>query len=206
MTNTELQKITVDFDDVKSVINKRKVYKKEEQKLRRKLWTLKDKYSFLKTTVDIGSNGTTLVNSIKKLFKEMGFKRVENVDKNYMEEDLRLWTTDKRLLIFEITGIDKETVKDDKAFQIMKHVPKRQQENPDLKVHGIFIVNHDNKKSFDKRHKKPFRKPLIDIAISHSYTLTTTIELLNAFVFFKKNKLTSNQIIDKLCESGQLKI
>lgn len=205
MTKEEFRKITSEFKDVSEVISTRRRLKTKENRLRRKLKYLLTKYSFLKDLVDIDSSGTPLVNAVKMLFKELGLKKVENVDKKYKDEDLRLWT-DNKLLIFEITGIDTPTPKDDKAHRISKHIPIRQKQNLDKKVFGVFVVNHDNKRPFGKRHKKPFRQQLIDIAESHSYTLTTTTDLFNAFILFKKGGLTADELIDKLCKKGELKI
>lgn len=174
--------------------------------MRRKLRHLQDRYAFLETLVGIDSNGTPLVNAVRQVFVEMGFKRINNVDKSTRNEDLQLFTDDKRLLVFEVTGIDGATPTDDKAHRITKHVPVRQSENPDLKVFGVFVVNHDNKNHHDSRHKKPFRKELVNFADKGGYSLTTTKDLLNAFILFKQTKMTPMELIDKLCSKGEIKI
>jgi hypothetical protein len=206
MTVKELRKITAEFNDVKPIIFRRNAYKKEEARIRRKLNTLEAKYSFLHTLVGIDSCGEPLVNAIRILFREMGVKKVENVDKKYRDEDLRLWTTDNRLIIFEITGIDKETVTDAKAFQIVRHIPAKKKQFPTQEVHAVFAVNRDNKKHYSKRHPAPFRKELVQTAINHDYVLTTTKDLFNAFILYKEGKLTSYELINKLCGKGELKI
>ncbi len=205
MTSKELKILTSDFNDIKVLLEKRDNIKRDNNKIRRRLRTQFNKYSFLKDMVDIDCASDRLVNAIVKYFKTLGFDKVENVDKKYKEEDIRLWT-DSRFIIMEITGIDTANPKDDKAHRISKYIPMRQSENPQLKVSGVFIVNHDNKKHFSKREKKPFRKTLNDIGISHKYSLTTTVDLLNAFMNIKMGFMTKEDLIEKICSSGELKI
>ena len=205
MTNAELKNITSRFDEVKLLIEKQNTLLNETNKVRRRLKTKIRKYAFLKNMVDIDSCGDKLVNSIVQCFKEIGFNDIENVDKKYKDEDIRLFTNDT-LILFEITGIDKANPTDDKVHRISKHIPIRQKKHPTLKVFGVFMVNHDNKKHFSNREKKPFRKALSDIAKEHKYTITTTIDLLVAFIRIKSGKLSKEELIKKLCSTGELKI
>lgn len=201
----DIKKITADFEEIKTLINLRQKYLIQINKLRRQLKSQFRKYAFLEDLVGINSNGSTLVNSLIKYFHELGFKHIENVDKKYKDEDIRLWHDD-RLLIFEVTGIDTANPKDDKVHQISKHIPVRQEQNPNLKVFGVFVINHDNSKPFDKREKKIFREGLIDIAKAHKYTLVTTVDLLNAFISIKKGDLLPIDLIDALCITGKYRI
>jgi hypothetical protein len=205
MTTSELKNITSNFSDIKPLIQKQNDLQNHTNKVRRRLKTQLNKYCFLKDLVDIDSNGDKLVDSIVLYFKELGFKNVENVDKKYKDEDIRLWVGDL-LIIFEVTGIDTPNPKDDKAHRISKHIPVLQEKYPDLHIFGVFIVNHDNKKHFSKRDKKPFREKLTDIAKAHKYTLTTTVDLLNAFLNIKKGELTETELIKELCSGGELKV
>ncbi|MBN8835646.1 MAG: hypothetical protein J0I09_00150 [Sphingobacteriia bacterium] len=201
----ELKNITSDFVEISQLLEKRNKLFSETNKVRRKLKSKINKYKFLVDLVDTDSNGGRLVNAVVQLFKSIGFSNIENVDKKYNDEDIRLWLDDL-LIIFEITGIDTANPKDDKAYRISKHIPIRQKQNPNLKVFGVFIVNHDNKKHFKKREKKPFRKNLIEIAKEHKYTLTTTVDIFNAFIKIKKDSLTKDDFIKCLCMTGELKI
>lgn len=205
MTNSELKNITSRFEEVKTLIEKHNTLLNETTKIRRRLKTKIRKYTFLKNLVDIDSCGDKLVNSVVQCFKEMGFDDIENVDKKYKDEDIRLFIEDT-LILFEITGIDNANPPDDKVHQISKHIPIRQKKYPTLKVFGVFMVNHDNKKHFSNREKKPFRKALIDISKEHKYTITTTLDLLVAFIKIKAGKLTKEELIEKLCTTGELKI
>ena len=205
MTESELKNITSKFYEIKPIIKEREAILKSLNKTRRKLKTKLTKYSFLSQMVGIESNGEKLVDSVMVFLKELNIGRVENVDKKYLDEDIRLWVEDL-LLIFEITGIDTPNPKDDKAHQISKHIPIRKEQFPDKKVFGVFVVNHDNKKSFLNRNKRPFSDRLIRIAKGHKYTLMTTIDLLNAFRLIKTDKMKPAELIEKLCSTGRFKI
>jgi len=205
MTTAELKNITANFSEIKTLIERQNDLSRQTNKVRRRLKTQIDKYSFLADLIGIDSNGDRLVNALVDFFKALGFDKIENVDKKYKEEDIRLWVDDV-LLVIEITGIDNANPKDSKVHQISKHIPRRQAKFQNKKVFGVFIVNHDNKKHFSKREKKPFRKDICEIAESHNYTITTTVDLLNAFLHFKNGTLTQKDIVDKLCLKGELKI
>ena len=205
MTEIELKNITAEFLDIKPIIQEREEILKSLNKSRKRLKTKLKKNIFLTQMVGIGSNGGKLVDSIVKYFKELNIGKVENVDKKYRDEDIRLWVDDL-LLIFEITGIDTPNPKDDKAHQISKHIPIRQEQFSDKKVFGVFVVNHDNKRNFLKRNQKPFNDRLIKIAKSHNYSLVTTVDLLKAFVLIKKDKMKPAELIKKLCLAGKFEI
>jgi hypothetical protein len=204
MTDRELKKYTLDFDDVKSVINKRKALKRQETRLRRRLKRLESKYSFLKDLVGINASNTIITNAIKAYFMELGFNKIEIIPEKSGIEDLRLWV-DNKLFIIEATGTGNKDNNETKALQIIKHIPSRQRENPAFKVLGVFISNHDNKKPLNERNTKSFDKRLIEFAESYC-TITTTIDLFNAFINIKKGLLTPNELIDKLTVFGELKI
>lgn len=205
MTLLDLKNITSQLDDVKPILERRNFLLTQTNRTRRQLKTKINEYSFLKDLVDIDSCGNKLVDAVVSLFKSIGFLQIENVDKKYKDEDIRL-RTDNLLIIFEITGIDTPNPKDDKAHRISKHIPVRQREYPELTVFGLFVVNHDNKKHFTKREKKPFRKKIIEVANEHKYTLTTTVDLLNAFINIRKGILTKEDLIKNICSTGELKI
>ncbi len=205
MTISELKNITSNFEDISPLIKQHKDLLKQTNKVRRRLKSRLDEYAFLFDLVGINSHSDRLVNAIVNFFKALNFKYVENVDKKYKEEDIRL-QVDDLLLIIEVTGIDKANPKYEKSHQISMHIQKRKIQYPNLKVFGLFIVNHDNKKHFLKREKKPFTKAIDEIAQSHNYTLTTSVDLLNAFIQFKKGILKPTEIIEKLCTTGELKI
>lgn len=205
MNNSLIRNYTTEFEDIVCVLTELKALRKKEMQLRRRLKTLKEKYSFIEELVGINNSGDKISSAIKAYFKAFGFNKIEIVPEKDGKEDLRLWFDDK-LLIIEATGTEKKDNNEGKAHQISKHIPLRQQEFPKFKVFGVFISNHDNKKIYNQRNPKSFDKRLIQIAESHNYTVTTTVDLFNAFILFKKGRLMPKELIDKLCITGELKI
>jgi hypothetical protein len=199
-----LKKHLSEFNEVTVLLQELKVIKSQNIKIRRKLKTILKKYSFLEDLVCIDGNDEIIVNALVKYFKELGFPNIKNVGKNFMEEDLRLIVKD-RLIIFEATGTKNQTNKEEKVHQISKFIPIRKKQYPLFEVSGVFVTNHDNKNPYNLRHKKPFDKRIIKIAIAHGYTLTTSTDLLYFFIDIKKGLLKSDEFIDKLCNFGELK-
>ena len=204
MTDKEFRELTKSFDDIQEIIVQKNLLKKEEGKLRRKLASLESKYSFLKDLVAIKGNSDKTSEAIKKYFKELGLK-IEIVPEKFGVEDLRLWFENK-LVIIETTGTEKSDNSENKAHQISKHIPIRKQEYPNLEVYGLFISNHDNRKPFNERKEKSFSKRVNEISESHAYTVTTTTNLLKAFLSIKNGDLTISELIEKLCATGEFKI
>ena len=204
MTDKQFKQYTVEFQDIKLVMEKRKALKRQETRLRRKLKTLEIKYSFLHDLVAINASGEKIVKAISQYFKELGFNKIEITEK-YGEEDLRLFV-DNKLFIIEATGTEKKDNNEGKAHQISKHIQLRQKEFSDIKVIGLFISNHDNKKPFNQRNQKSFEKRLIEIAKSNGYTVTTTIDLLYAFINIKKGLLTTTELTEQLSLTGEFKM
>ncbi len=198
MTDGELKKLTKDFTDIKVLLEKRDEIKRDDNKVRRRLRTQFSRYDFLKDIVDIGCRGDRLVNALVKYFKAVGFDRVENVDKEFEEEDIRLWTEDS-LIIFEVTGVDKLQPKHDKAHSVSRHMPARKSEYPNLKVYGGFIINHDNNKHYLKRNPKPFDEKIRRVALGHKYSLLTTVDLLRWFLELEKGTIDKKEILKRIC-------
>jgi hypothetical protein len=205
MTDKHLREITIAFPDVKKLLQQRSVILKNLNRVRRKLKTQQGKYSFLIDLVGIDSSDTRLDNAIVKYFKSLGFPNIKAVNKKSSDEDIQLFV-DNRLIIIEATGSANPTAKDLKVFQIIKHVPDRKTQYPNLKVVPTFIINQDNEKDFWLRNKPPFDKRQIHLAKSNGMTITTTVDLLMAFVQIKEEKISPEEFIDKLCIPGLFKI
>lgn len=204
MTEKELKNITSVFSDLKPLIALRSELLNKTSKIRRRLKTKLSKYVFLSDIVGIGIKEDHLVNAVVSFFKELGFVKVENIEKK-KKEDIRLFTEDILLLI-EVTGTSSSTLKDNKIHQISKHIPLNQEKFKELQVFGLFVVNHDNEKHYLEREKNPFNNEMHNISKSHNYSITTTIHLLNAFTEFKCGNMTAKEIVEKLCSSGEVKI
>lgn len=201
-----IEKITSEFEEIKSVILKLKEVKKQENKFKRQLKTLKNKYTFLNEIIGIKIQSKELVNSIKKYFKELNLS-IHDAPNNDKEgvEDLRLWV-DGKLYIVEVTGSEKKIVTEKKSHQISKHINIRQKHYPNLKVIGLFIVNHDFETHFSKRAIKAFEKRPIEIALNNNYTLTTTLTLFNAFILIKQGSMTVSDLIEGFENKGLYEI
>jgi hypothetical protein len=205
MNDNLLKTYTKDFEDISCTLAEIKSLKRQEMRLRRKLKTLELKYSFLRELVGIDNEGETISLAVKKLFIELGFNNIQIIPEKQGIEDLRLFV-DNKLFIIETTGTEKEGHRQSKTNQISIHIPFRRKEFKDLEVIGLFITNHDNKKDFQKRNKKPFPPKYKEVAKHNNYTITTTVDLFNAFILFKQGKITPSEIIDKLSETGEFKI
>jgi len=206
MDKSQFLEITSQFDDIREQLDHFNQIKSEYAKRRRRLKTLIGKYFFLKDIVDVESKSERLRGGLKEYFMAIGFDRVELVPEKLGIEDMRLWIQDKYILV-EITGRNKATCDDKSAHDISKHIPLNKNKYPQYKVSGLFIVNHDSKKNFSHRFKNPFNNTnVIEIAKSHHYTLTTTIDLLYAFVEIKLGRLTIEKFVDQLCSFGEFNL
>lgn len=198
------ENVIKDLEDVKALLNQHRKVKKDLLKVGRRIKTLQKRYSFLDRLISINGCGTSLEEDLRLYFKELSIK-VEKVGVKYKEEDLRVWYREKLLLI-EITGDAKLQPEHTKALQVIKHIPKTQEKYPDLLVVGVFVFNHDNTRPFTVRGKKPFDRTLIEIAKSHKCSLITTANMIEAFILIKKNELSVNDFMNKLCTGGEIKI
>jgi len=205
MTKKELKNITSSFNDIKIIIDQHNELLKQTSRVRRRLKTLLNDYSFLSDLVSINATDTILDNALRIFFNKLGYDKVECVGKKFKEEDVRLWLNDK-LIIFEVTGSKNDIPTDDKTFQIIKHRPVRQLKYPNLKVFACFVINHDNKKPFGQRKHDPFDKRLEKLALANNVCICTTTDLVNAFSNYKKGLITQDELIENLCSPGILKI
>lgn len=193
------------FDEVALLLQELKILKVQERRKRRRLNTVLKKYSFLNNLVCIDGKDEIIEDALVNYFKELGFNNIKKVGKKFKEEDLRLFVNDK-LIIFEVTGTKNINNTDDKSHQISKYIPLRKIQYSNLNVFGVFVSNHDNKKQIELRNKVPFDNRSNKIASASEYSLTTTTDLFHAFIKIKKGLLTPDELIDKLCKFGKLKI
>lgn len=204
MTDKELKALTSDFQDISSLLIEKNRLINKIAAIRRKLKTKENYYRFLQNILI--KNGTILEKDLVKYFKSIGFSNIERGDQkgSGKREDITI-RNGNQLLIIEVTGIDKPNPEEAKAHQISKHIPTRQKENPDLHVHGCFIVNHDTSKPIKSRNPKPFNKILIETAKNANYSLISTIDLLYAYLAFKRGEVTAEEIFTWLCTPGKEK-
>jgi hypothetical protein len=193
------------FPEIRDILEKRRIVRKKDNQLRRKLITLRNKYSFLHDLVGIGSHDDLLEKSVGQCLKEFGFKQVRLIGKKFKEEDIQV-EFDNKVLIFEIKGISGHVPSDNDSHQLSKWLPIRKKEFVNKQVYGIVIFNYDNKKPFDKRNPKPFDARLIKFAEGSNYGLMTSTSLYNAFISYKMGKFTIEQLVEKLTGTGEIKI
>lgn len=205
MEDKELMSITGKFQDIKPLLEDKKKFLRQAQQNRRRLKTKFDEYSFLKDLVGINSNDDLLDQAFKKYLNAFGFQRVDVIGKTFREEDMRLWV-DNKLIIFEATGTKGQQPEQGKQHQIVKHVAIRKTRYPLLEVHPVFIANHNNKVHYLQRHKKPYDDIAHKMAIGFNLCITTTIDLLNAFIKFKNGEFSANDLVANFCTPGIFKV
>lgn len=201
MTEKDYYNLTKEFIDISVLLKEQKTIKTKLNRVLRKLNTLDSKYSFIKEIIGVNVDGEKLENSIKKYFKEIGFKDVRKVGNSFGKDDIQIYL-DNELIISEATGIKGIHTKDSKTRQITKHLELKR--NNGEKVFGIFIVNHDKETYYTERNTNPFSKDQINYAIVGKYSLVTTLELLRGFIKVKTNELTLEQYKVKLCSFGMV--
>ena len=199
--NKEFLKLTRHFPDVTDAIGRANSAKRDLNRATRRVRSLKTKYQFLQDLVGIKSHADTLDSALKSFFKELGYTDVRKVGKKYQREDLQIWT-DNKLIVIEAKGITRPTPSDPECGQIAKYMRLRGKKITDKTVFGLFVVNHDNDKHPCRRNPTPFDKNKIEYAEASEYGLTTTIELLKAFIQIKTGRLTVGEFENKICSTG----
>ncbi len=202
MNDKEFNKITSKFKDVKPIIAERKSIVYNLNRIRRRLKTKQTKYDFLKDIVGLESASDILVDAIVRLLKDLQLGTIENVDRKYKEEDIRI-TSKGKLFIIEVTGTPKPIPEEPKIHQISKHINNRQKQHNDKKVIGVFIVNHDYNKHYKKRDKEPFSERIVGIAKSNNYTVMTTIDLLEDYKRIRTGNIEASEILEKMSCAGR---
>lgn len=201
MDKKEFEKITATFPDVAPNITRITELTKKINKVRRKLKTQRNKYSFLSDLVAIGGTDKITALAIRDCFKHLGFK-TEYVEK-LRDEDVRVFHED-RLIVIEATGTHKNQSKD-KIAQTAIHSSKARDKFPNLTVTGLLIINNDNSLHYTKRDPNPFKNDVDNFVKFNNCGYMTTSELLNGFIKVKTGELTSNDFYISLTKSGEIK-
>jgi hypothetical protein len=199
MTEKEYFEFTKSIPKVSGLLRKRNDLKVQLNKVSRKLTTLSKKYCFLRVIVYPNVKDDLLEENVKLLFKEIGIEKVHKVGKSKRKEDLRIILSD-RIILVEVTGTVNQNSSDDKTRQVTKHIDVEKSKGNN--VYGLFIVNHENKKTFKEKTKTPFTKDQIKYAKAGKYTLMTTQSLVNAFMLVKTDQLSLSDFNKRICEYG----
>ncbi len=199
MNEKEYHNLTKDFPDISELLDERKSLKNDLNKINRKLKTLSDKYEFLRGIIHPKISNDELEQYIKMYFKDIGFEKVRKVGKQLKKDDIRIFLPDK-IIIIEVTGTKKKHPTDNKTRQITKHLEVRRHKKEN--AFGVFIINHDNNKSYKEKDYVPFTLDQIGYADAGKYSLVTTMELVKGFIKVKMNELTLDEFENKLCSFG----
>ena len=202
MEEKDYYKLTENIPEIKVLLNQEKELKKELNRVNRRLKTYSNKYKFLKIIISENVANDLLEEYVKLFFKEIGFEKVHKVGKQLRKEDLRIIKTDK-IIIAEVTGSNKRTVRDSKTMQITKHLSVRKSKKEN--AYALFIINHSNNVNYKKRNEHPFTENQIQYAETGKYSLVTTTELVKGFMKVKLGKMNLLEFEEKLCEFGLVK-
>jgi hypothetical protein len=205
MTDKEFNKMAVEIPEVKELYKQWKIQKKSIDKTRRKLSRVKDKYLFLRTIIGIEKRGNELELAFKEFFKDIGYNDVRHIGGDNKYEDIIIWG-ENRLTVIEIKGTKQKMPTQADSSQVLKYLLERKNNYPDLQVHGITIVNHDNGKSPNNRAKNPFDKDRIRHAENGEYGLVSALDLFIDFHKIKRGIITFEDFDKRLHQKGLLEI
>ena len=196
----EINKILKDYRALKIKLRKQK----------RKLETLEKRFDFLNDLIGVESRGEKLVNAVKKILIEIGYKSViktVRIKGKSEIEDLQI-IRKNRITLIEVKGLSSKEQSANDSHKIDQYVKLKSAESLDkkIKIVGIYIVNHDNKlKDYRQRHKRPFNNNREIIATKSKHGLISTVDLLEAFLIFKEKKLNFRKFDFNFHKAGLIK-
>lgn len=186
----EKEKLTVEYNESLSALNKRIEKNKNE-------------YSFLHKLLT--ETGDELVEACLKYFRWLGFENVidkdKELDKEFNEEDIQIDTKDKGLLLVEIKGIN-GTSTDAQCSQIFKNVFRRREEQQRFDVFGLYIVNNERSIEPLSRTIPPFNPQQIKDAVNEKRGLCYTWQLFNLFFEIEDGIITKQEAQSMLFNKG----
>lgn len=157
------------------------------------------------------STGDTLVESVEKTLKLIGFESVVNIDEKIkaqgdatqLREDLQIHDESPVILV-EIKGIS-SMPSDDDALQVQKYLPLFMKETKSTEVRGLTIINHQKHvPAIERNNKNIFRDEIITNVQKHDIGLLTTWDLYKLARGFIKNGWKSENIKPLLYENGRI--
>ena len=195
--------MTSDFQEIKGLIESKKILKNKMSHITRRLKTLELKYDFLEVVVGVKVNGEKLERAITTLFREIGFENVKKIG-NKRKEDIRIYFEESdTLLLIEVTGTKNTHANDDKTRQITKHISDNK--NNFKNVVGLFIMNNDFEKDVAKRVQNPFSSDQIRYAENDNYSLITSYNFIYGFCQVKNGKISLKDFENELLKTGEIK-
>jgi len=193
-------------NEEKLKLERKKVEKEYEQKLKiidKKITQNKAEYVFLHEILT--ETGDTLVDSLIKYLKWLGFTKIRDMDKKdgalrIKEEDLQI-DIDAGLLIIEVKGIG-GTSTDSECSQISKIKHRRCKERNTFDVFALYLVNHQRYMPPLKRKNPPFTREQISDAENDERGLLTTWQLFNLYFDIQNGIITKEEARDRFIELG----
>jgi hypothetical protein len=202
----QLRQWTCEFDEIRELIAEHKSFKKKLRSIDRKLKSVETKYGFLNDITSIEGGSTVIEIAAKHLFKSAGFTDVRHLKKiRPQREDLQIWCDDC-IIIVECKGLQSPTPPNDEVGAVKKYVDFRKKNlQSTLPVFGLTVINHDNSKLINDRHKFPIDELKKGYAIAGEYGVVTTIELVNGFILLKNKDITFEEFKSTIKQIGLIK-
>jgi hypothetical protein len=183
--------------EFKEIISLLRQQKRDIAATKRRLEKKNSKYIFLKQIFKFGSDGQFLERQIAELFKEIGYKNVNQINFPTDMPDIEI-TVAERLTCIEVKSSKRMHETENELLQVNKYKVRRQDDLPNLIVKGILIFNNDNQQiDITLRDKNPFDANRERDAKLNGYSLISTTELTNGFILLKKNEISFEQF-DKI--------
>lgn len=203
MKDSDLQELTSNFPEIKTLIESEKTLKLNIQRIRRRLKTHRRKFKFYDFLAGINRSGDDMDVGLKMLLNSLDLKDVHNVSKK-QQEDVRL-RHHNSIFLFETHGTKNINPKNEKAGEIINYLNTNKIHNNDKDVFGIFLVNHHNNVELKHRNPEPFTKDQIKYSIAGNYGLLSSPELLKGYGMVRRKEITINDFLNKLKTFGEIR-
>jgi len=141
--------------------------------------------------------GDVLVDSLKALFKKLGFQITIREKEGVHDIELE---HEKFFAILEVKGKNKDANITD-LRQLLQWYIDVQGENESRTVKPIFIINHFREKD-PKERGEPFTQKAIEIGKKNDFCLITTYYLFNIYEKFLSGKIGISEITQILNKNG----
>lgn len=153
----------------------------------------------------LSETGDTLVDSVIKYLKWLGFNSVvdmdgENPDSRIKEEDIQV-TIEEGLLIIEVKGIG-GTSTDSECSQISKIKHRRCKERNAFDVYALYLVNHQRYLPPLKRKNPPFTKEQLNDALNDERGLLSTWQLYNLYYDIQNGIISKKEAQKRFIQFG----
>lgn len=206
-----LTQITIEIPSVQKKLDDYKKQKALQKSAKASLVSAQHKHQFLVDILTI--NGTELVPPLIKFFKNIGYPRTKDADvgkaikKVNKAEDIIVLDGDKLIAIEVTSNRQNGAISDDKCSCITRYIANIKSEYPNFEAHGLLVLNSwSDEHRWDKRvkAKNPFTTDQIKTANNMGYGLTTTTNLVKAYLELKKGSINKEQFRNYLYSSGHI--